>query len=134
MSLYFGHSETIHPLLATLGLFYDEEPLLSSNYHMHKDTRKFRQSLMAPFASNVGFVQYKCEEGLQESHPDWPEELHSSMIQLVFHEHPVPFPFTDKLAVSFHDFETQYYQQIHHCNINDICGVATQPRESHDEL
>ncbi|XP_067949702.1 multiple inositol polyphosphate phosphatase 1-like [Watersipora subatra] len=131
LSLYFGHSETLNPLLAILGLFKDESPLLASNYELHRENRKFRQSFMGSFASNLGFVRYKCEKGNQSSNSDWPSQLDTSMIQLIFNEHIIPFPFTKKAAISFDEFLRDYHRYIYHCNFDQLCGLS---KIGHEEL
>lgn len=135
VSLYFGHAETVLPLLSLIGLFQDEVPLRSDNYLHHKDTRKFRTSFVTPFTTNLAFVAYTCEEGPQDTHPDWPENLNKHMVQVIMNEHPVPFPFTDKLAVDLRVFETHYYQFIHHCDFNGMCkNDISEPEDGHTEL
>jgi len=128
VSLYFGHAETLLPLQALLGIFQDDKELTASNFKFFKDKRCFRSSLFASFAANIALVQYKCK-GEQESHSDWPRNLDSHMVQLFANEHVVPLPFTDKSAISMHEFETHYYQYVHHCDFNMICENGP-----HDEL
>lgn len=65
---------------------------------------------------------------------DWPDILSSDMVQVIMNEHPVPFPFTDKMAVDLHDFETQYYQFIHHCEFDKMCNNEPEKGSKHDEL
>ncbi|KAF6025945.1 MINPP1 [Bugula neritina] len=122
VSLYFGHTETLLPFYSLLGLFLDEKPLTASNFLQHKEKRKFRSSIISPFAANIGFTLYECEEGAQASHPDWPQDLQSHMLQIMVNEQIMPLPFTDKVAVSISDFEYHYYQYVHYCNFNKLCN------------
>ena len=136
VSLYFGHAETVLPLLTLLGLFQDDVQLGSDNYLYHKNTRRFRTSFITPFATNLALVAYNCEAGTQDTHPNWPENIDKHMVQVIMNEHPVPFPFTDKLAVDLHEFETRYYQFIHHCDFDGMCknNIDGAGDGGHDEL
>ncbi|XP_054838562.1 multiple inositol polyphosphate phosphatase 1 isoform X2 [Eublepharis macularius] len=59
--LQFGHAETLQPLLALMGYFKDKEPLKANNYHRHMN-RKFRSGRIVPYASNLVFVLYHCDQ------------------------------------------------------------------------
>ena len=71
---YFTHSGTILKLLSYLGLYkedVDKETgkrfeLRHDNYEKMKKSRKWRTSLIDPFASNVGLVLKKCD-GMNDS-------------------------------------------------------------------
>jgi len=135
VSLYFGHTETLLPFYSLLGLFLDEKPLTASNFLQHKEKRKFRSSIISPFAANIGFTLYECEEGAQASHPDWPQDLQSHMLQIMVNEQIMPLPFTDKVAVSISDFEYHYYQYVHYCNFNKLCNnPPANDHPAHEEL
>ena len=108
--------------------------LLASNYDKHH-IRKFRTSLTASFASNLALVLYECEEGPQTSHPNWPKDLGTHMVQVLANEHVLPLPFTDKWAVNVEDFETQYYQYVHHCEFDKLCeNKPVEVKLERDEL
>ena len=76
-SFYFGHSTTILPLFAVLGLFRDPLPLTSdvsfwnsSSSSSTVNERQFRSSRIDPMSSNVAFTLYDCNacQGLSLSH------------------------------------------------------------------
>ena len=54
-----GHSRTILPLYARLGIFLDDMPIISENIE-HLSRRKWRLSYINPFMSNLVFVLYDC--------------------------------------------------------------------------
>ena len=71
---YFTHSGTILKLLSYLGLYQEnvnkqtgkKYELRHDNYEKMKNSRKWRTSLIDPFASNVGLVLNKCD-GMNDS-------------------------------------------------------------------
>jgi len=61
-NLRFGHAETILPFVSLLGLFHSDDEVLTANMTWEKiDNRKFRFGAVSPLATNVAFVQYRCE-------------------------------------------------------------------------
>lgn len=56
---YFTHSGTLLKVFARLGLFNDSVPLLGSNFDHHRNSRKWRTSVIDPFATNIAFVLYR---------------------------------------------------------------------------
>jgi len=61
-NLRFGHAETMLPFTALLGLFHTKNETLTANMTQQQiDNREFRFGAISPLASNVAFVQYKCE-------------------------------------------------------------------------
>ena len=55
---YFGHSETIIPLLARLGIAKDDPPLSLVNI---PQARKWRTSLIGGESANLVMVGYQCQ-------------------------------------------------------------------------
>lgn len=107
---------------------------MSTNFNDHR-IRKFRISLIANFAYTLALVMYDCKAGSQSTHADWPEKLDPLMVQVLSNEHPVPLPFTDKMAVSFENFESHYYQYVHHCEFDKLCdNEPTVLQPDHNEL
>ncbi|KAL1775259.1 multiple inositol polyphosphate phosphatase 1, partial [Sigmodon hispidus] len=58
--LQFGHTETLLPLLSLMGYFKDREPLTAYNFK-EQDHSKFRSGCIVPYASNLIFMLYHCE-------------------------------------------------------------------------
>ena len=59
MSAYFTHSSAIQLFLVSLQYGKDDTSLRADNYDQMK-YRKFKTSLLSPFASNVAVVKYEC--------------------------------------------------------------------------
>eukprot|EP01105_Mastigella_eilhardi_P006865 TRINITY_DN18375_c0_g1_i1.p1 TRINITY_DN18375_c0_g1~~TRINITY_DN18375_c0_g1_i1.p1 ORF type:complete len:451 (-),score=102.23 TRINITY_DN18375_c0_g1_i1:83-1399(-) len=58
--LRFAHAETMLPFNALLGLNEDSEPLLASSPPDVIANRKWRDSAIAPFATNTALLLYNC--------------------------------------------------------------------------
>uniref|UniRef100_A0A8C4NAN4 Multiple inositol polyphosphate phosphatase 1 n=1 Tax=Eptatretus burgeri TaxID=7764 RepID=A0A8C4NAN4_EPTBU len=78
--LYFGHAETLIPLLSLLGLFRSQSDLTAANFTSQRH-RLFRTSSFCPYSANLLLVLYSCGE----SHPQ-------HRLQLLLNEKPIPFP------------------------------------------
>jgi multiple inositol-polyphosphate phosphatase/2,3-bisphosphoglycerate 3-phosphatase len=55
---YFAHSSAIQLFLTSLGYAKDADDLRADNYQQMKN-RKFRTSVLSPFASNLAAVKYE---------------------------------------------------------------------------
>uniref|UniRef100_UPI00358F0F64 multiple inositol polyphosphate phosphatase 1 n=1 Tax=Myxine glutinosa TaxID=7769 RepID=UPI00358F0F64 len=78
--LYFGHAETLIPLLSLLGLFRSQSDLMAANFTSRR-RRLFRTSSFCPYSANLLLVLYGCGG----SHPQ-------HRLQLLLNEKPIPFP------------------------------------------
>lgn len=58
--LRFGHSQTLQPFLAALGLFEDTVHLTARNM-ADEANRKWKTSIIAPFGANLAFTVYRCQ-------------------------------------------------------------------------
>lgn len=58
---YFSHASAIQLFLTSLGLFNGTDSLRADNFENMKD-RKWKTTLISPFAANVAVVRYKCVE------------------------------------------------------------------------
>lgn len=54
----FTHSSSLQQFQVSLGLFQDDQTLTGENYENQKG-RKWRTSLMSPFATNIAAVLYR---------------------------------------------------------------------------
>lgn len=59
--LRFAHAETIMPLSAVLGFYKDNFTLTADLPQETIDSRLWRTSVVSPFASNIGFALYSCD-------------------------------------------------------------------------
>ena len=83
-TIYFGHAETIVPLIALLGLF--EGPPLTAEGFLLSKHRAFRTSKIAPFGANIAFLVYrKKSQNVAIETPDM-------LLQIAVNEHLVNIP------------------------------------------
>ncbi|XP_056386015.1 multiple inositol polyphosphate phosphatase 1 isoform X2 [Hyla sarda] len=123
--MQFGHAETLLPLLALMGLFKDEKPLMADNFSTHLD-QKFRSGRIVPYASNLVFVLYHCE--LAES----PKEEYQ--VQMLLNENLLPFPHSQESVCLFEDLKKQYSHLIYSCHVKDECQLTTVAPTTKGEL
>ncbi|KAJ8264392.1 hypothetical protein GJAV_G00148630 [Gymnothorax javanicus] len=112
VTLQVGHAETLLPLLSLLGFFKDEMPLTASNYPL-QGKRTFRTSRIVPYAANLVFVLYDCEEGLR--------------LQFLLNERPLSFHSIGHSAPLYETVREHYKDLLEGCNFEEECEV---PRTS----
>lgn len=78
---YFAHSESVELLLTALQAVKDSQPLRADNYYTMSH-RKWRNSEIAPFASNFAAVKYYC-----------PNDVEHDKIMFFLNEKPLYFDF-----------------------------------------
>ena len=127
----FGHYGTVVRLLSLLGLFKDDEPLKANNFERHTN-RKFRNSRIGPFSTNLAFVLYECPPGVtpavdSKEAIQLPPTLERYMVQLLFKELPERFPFCLYDLCPYDQVRNHYKRHIDHCSLERICS-------QHDEL
>lgn len=126
---YFGHTETVIPMLSILGLFNDTEQLMADNYDQQR-LRQFRTSRLSPFASNVAFVLSDCSSSSSESVCS--SDLSSVdrfSVRLLFKERPLIFPACGNADCPYSAVRRRYAGRIEACNFSELCWVG-----DHDEL
>lgn len=123
--MQFGHAETLLPLLALMGLFKDEKPLMADNFFAHTE-QKFRSGKIVPYASNLVFVLYHCE--LAQS----PKEEYQ--VQMLLNENLLPFPHSQESVCLFDDLKKQYSHLLNSCHVKDECQLTKEAHTSEDEL
>ncbi|XP_008168791.1 multiple inositol polyphosphate phosphatase 1 isoform X1 [Chrysemys picta bellii] len=123
--LQFGHAETLQPLLALMGFFKDEEPLAANNYkkQMH---RKFRSGRIVPYASNLIFVLYHCDQAKT------PEEEYQ--VQILLNEKLLPFPHSEETVSLYTDLKNHYKDILQNCHFSEECELSKTNNTSTDEL
>jgi len=84
-ALRFAHAETVIPITAIMQLFVDGEPLKASWSQDKIDSRRWRNSYVAPLATNIALLRYECTEG----------EESQSYVQLMHNELVYPIPGCD---------------------------------------
>lgn len=124
-----------------LGLFNDTEPLQAENFKQQKN-RQFRTSTISPFSSNIAFVLYYCDPDHvprkedYSSHLNLPPSYDRYMIQLLFKEIPMKFPFTEYDLARYEDVKRYYKKFNQFCDYKEICGSEQKVNIElpHDEL
>ncbi|XP_003783722.1 multiple inositol polyphosphate phosphatase 1 isoform X1 [Otolemur garnettii] len=122
--LQFGHAETLLPLLSLMGYFKDKDPLTAYNYkeQMH---RKFRSGHIVPYASNLIFVLYHCENAKT------PKE--KFRVQLLLNEKVLPLAHSQKTVSLYEDLKNYYKDILQSCHTSEECELA-KVNSTSDEL
>ncbi|KAM6185337.1 multiple inositol polyphosphate phosphatase 1 [Rhynchocyon petersi] len=122
--LQFGHAETLLPLLSLMGLFKDKEPLTAYNYKQQLH-RKFRSGHIVPYASNLIFLLYHCENAKTPK-----EEF---QVQMLLNEKVLPFAHSQESVSLYEDLKTHYRDLLQSCCAGDECETPKVNTTS-DEL
>ncbi|XP_008068838.2 multiple inositol polyphosphate phosphatase 1 isoform X1 [Carlito syrichta] len=122
--LQFGHAETLLPLLSLMGYFKDKEPLTAYNYkeQMH---RKFRSGHIVPYASNLIFVLYHCEDAKTPK-----EEFR---VQMLLNEKVLPLAHSQETVSFYEDLKNHYKDILQSCQTSEECELA-KVNSTSDEL
>lgn len=123
--IYFGHAETVVPLIALLGLF--EGPALTAEGFLLSKHRSFRTSAIAPYSANIAFLVYRKLESNSDS--DMPKML----LQISVNEHLVNIPGQQHTV----DLDTalEYLKSKIKSWSNDFCQTPSDyKRPTKDEL
>ncbi|KAL1923397.1 uncharacterized protein VTP21DRAFT_8377 [Calcarisporiella thermophila] len=102
----FGHSETVNFLYSALGFFKDERELDANWTKEDRERRKFRGSIISPFAANLIFELYNCAND-------------GKVIQAYVNEQRVEIP-NCKGVCKIDNFK-QILGDKFECNFNKIC-------------
>ncbi len=108
------------PLLSLLGLFKDDEHLRADNFDQMQE-RRFRTSIVSPFAANVAFILHKCEE-IYHSEPRVQSDLFK--VQILVNEKPVKFPFCDAHLCPYSLFRERYAKYVDSCDMVNLCKLS----------
>ncbi|XP_045211715.2 multiple inositol polyphosphate phosphatase 1-like [Mercenaria mercenaria] len=122
-TFYFGHTESLAPLYAALGLFNDTSPLLDSNFHEMKD-RVFKSSRILPFSANIAMVLYKCD---YETEPE--PSVNDFVLRFYVNEEPVIVPACGDYVCSYSKVRDMYTHHVDRCDFENVCRTKV-----HDEL
>ena len=100
------HSRTLLPLVTRMGMFNDSLPLLSSNYK-DQAKRKWRLSLVNPFAANINFVLYNCNQEF--------------FVRTFLNEKEIQLPVCDSMFCPLEEIEKGWESVIESCNFDLLC-------------
>uniref|UniRef100_A0A8C5TWF6 Multiple inositol polyphosphate phosphatase 1 n=1 Tax=Malurus cyaneus samueli TaxID=2593467 RepID=A0A8C5TWF6_9PASS len=120
-----GHAETLQPLLALMGYFKDDEPLLANNYARHAQ-RKFRSGRIVPYAANLVFVLYHCD------HVNASQEEYQ--VQLMLNEKLLAFHHSNETISTYADFKDYYRDLLENCHFKEECELPKVNITAVDEL
>lgn len=134
---YFAHAETVVPVLTALGLFNDGFELLAANYRNYStERRKFCVSHISPFAVNVALVLHENQRDYMHAASDITPHVESAMcnanvsnrserymLELLFNESPIKFPFADRLLWPYSEVRRKYAAYIESCHFKRRCSL-----------
>ncbi|KAN0041733.1 hypothetical protein ACTFIV_004279 [Dictyostelium citrinum] len=110
--LRFGHAETVIPFISLLGLYKDEPKLFANSTTEQIENRRFRTSVVSPYASNIGMFLFDCgnDDGFK--------------ILVEHNELPVLVPGCDEIYCDYEQFKSIFkgienFKWNSYCNIND---------------
>ncbi|KAK9400659.1 multiple inositol polyphosphate phosphatase 1 [Crotalus adamanteus] len=112
--IQFGHAETLQPLLALMGYFKDKVPLNASNYHS-QSKRKFRSGRIVPYAANLLFVLYHCDQARS------PKDEYK--VQILLNEKLLPFTYSGKTVSLYTKLKNHYKYFLQNCEFAEVCSI-----------
>ncbi|KAM6390765.1 multiple inositol polyphosphate phosphatase 1 isoform 1-T1 [Pluvialis apricaria] len=120
-----GHAETLQPLLALMGFFKDDEPLRANNYvrQMH---RKFRSGRIVPYAANLVFVLYHCDQ-VKTSKEEY-------QVQMLLNEKLMLFHHSNDTISTYADLKDYYKDILENCHFKEECELPKLNVTAVDEL
>ena len=113
-----GHSDTVLPFYAMLGVYTNRIPLLSTNY-LQNENRTFLVGCLVPFSANLYFVLYK---------KDGNNEVNDYKIQLYVNERLTQIPGCQSMTdCNFATFEKHYQGIVNRCDYQKMCQNKLSP-------
>lgn len=125
MIVQVGHAETLQPLLALMGYFKDDEPLLANNYAQQAQ-RKFRSGRIVPYAANLVFVLYHCDR-VNASQEEY-------QVQLLLNEKLLAFHHSNETTSTYTDLKEYYKDILENCHFKEECELPKVNVTAVDEL
>ncbi|XP_010006075.1 PREDICTED: multiple inositol polyphosphate phosphatase 1 [Chaetura pelagica] len=120
-----GHAETLQPLLALMGFFKDDEPLKANNYDRQRH-RKFRSGRIVPYAANLVFVLYHCDQGKASD-----EEY---QVQMLLNEKLLSFHHSNETISTYANLKNYYKDILENCHFEEECELPKVNTTAVDEL
>jgi len=131
---YFGHAESLIPVLAAFGLFRDKEPLREDLFDNRTlaDARKFRTSSFMPFSANLAIVLHDCGGNGRSNAVGVGNRFLANVssadrfyVQLLLNERPVKLPsFRGSSVCSYSELRERYFMYIDRCRFREKCEVS----------
>ncbi|NXN31942.1 MINP1 phosphatase, partial [Nycticryphes semicollaris] len=120
-----GHAETLQPLLALMGFFKDDEPLKANNY-IRQAHRKFRSGRIVPYAANLVFVLYHCDQ-VKTSKEEY-------QVQILLNEKLMSFHHSNETTSTYADLKDYYKDILENCHFKEECELPKLNVTAIDEL
>jgi len=120
-----GHAETLQPLLALMGFFKDDEPLKANNY-VRQTHRKFRSGRIVPYAANLVFVLYHCDQ-VKTSKEEY-------QVQMLLNEKLMSFHHSNEAISTYADLKDYYKDILENCHFKEECELPKINITAIDEL
>uniref|UniRef100_A0A8C3JLU2 Multiple inositol polyphosphate phosphatase 1 n=1 Tax=Calidris pygmaea TaxID=425635 RepID=A0A8C3JLU2_9CHAR len=120
-----GHAETLQPLLALMGFFKDDEPLKANNY-IRQAHRKFRSGRIVPYAANLVFVLYHCDQ-VNTSKEEY-------QVQILLNEKLMSFHHSNETISTYADLKDYYKDILENCHFKEECELPKVNITTIDEL
>ncbi|NXQ93770.1 MINP1 phosphatase, partial [Sagittarius serpentarius] len=120
-----GHAETLQPLLALMGFFKDDEPLKANNY-IRQTHRKFRSGRIVPYAANLVFVLYHCDQ-VKTSKEEY-------QVQMLLNEKLMSFHHSNETISTYTDLKDYYKDILENCHFKEECELPKVNITAIDEL
>lgn len=109
----FGHTETILPLMALLGLYQDQSQLTADASPETIDQRLWNTSKIAPFSANLAFVLHECASGKR--------------MQVMVNEQPVEIPGCKHTLCEPDRFFRAFKPYLQESTYDNLCDVHKAP-------
>ncbi|ERM97290.1 multiple inositol polyphosphate phosphatase 1 [Amborella trichopoda] len=136
--LRFAHAETVIPFTCLLGLFLEgsefetilkEKPLELPSKPPKE--RKWRGSIVAPFAGNNMLVLYECKGNSSKSTRQPDENTRKYFVQVLHNEKPTLMPGCgNKYLCPFDIFKENVVNPHHNHSFNLICNARVETTET----
>lgn len=107
-----------------MGYFKDKEPLTAYNYEKQRH-RKFRSGQIVPYASNLMFLLYHCENAKTSK-----EEFR---VQMLLNEKVLPLAHSQETVSLYEDLKNHYKDILQSCHTNEECKLPNV-NSTFDEL
>lgn len=102
------------PLLSLTSYFKDKEPLTAYNYE-EQAHRKFWSGHIVPYASNLIFVLYHCENAKTLE-----EEF---QVQMLLNEKVLPLAHSQETVALYEDLKNHYRDILQSCQTSKECSL-----------
>lgn len=120
---YFGHAETVVPLITLLGLFTEGDALRAGNFKEQRN-RTFKTSNISPFSTNVAFVLQNCTSRTPSGSGS------AFKVQLLFKEQPIQLRHVcSSVPCAYRELRNYFSEFIDHCNLKERCSLSSSSQD-----